>query len=60
MKSNIYEKFAEVLVEVGVNLQPGEVAVIQAETEHRDLVRELARVCYRKGARYVRVEYEDD
>lgn len=59
MRREIYRRFARVLVEVGADLRPGEIAVIQAEPEHRDLVLELARTCYRAGARYVWVEYED-
>lgn len=59
-RSLIYERFARVLVEVGADLRPGEAAVIQAEPKHRELVLRLARACYRAGARYVWVEYEDD
>lgn len=59
MRQDIYKRFAQVLVEVGADLRPGEAAVIQAEPEHRPLVLELAGACYRAGARYVWVEYED-
>lgn len=59
MRRDIYQRFARVLVEVGADLRPGEAAVIQAEPEHRELVLELAGACYRAGARYVWVEYED-
>lgn len=60
MNRDIYQKFARVLVEVGVNLQPGERAVIQALPEHMELVREIAVVCYQKGASYVRTDYIDE
>ena len=60
MNPSIYQKFSRVLVEVGVNLQPGETVIIQAEPEHQDLVRELTRTCYQCGARYVWTEYTDE
>ena len=60
MNQKIYEKFAHVLVEVGVNFQPGEIAVVQAEPEHQALVREVTRACYQCGARYVWIEYTDE
>lgn len=60
MNQSIYEKFARVLVEVGVNLQPGETAIIEASPGHCSLVREIAKVCYAKGARYVKAVYQDE
>jgi aminopeptidase len=52
-------RYARLAVEVGVNLQPGQLLRIAADPEHLDFVRELARVAYENGARYVEVSYRD-
>lgn len=59
MDQEIYSKFARVLVEAGANLQPGETLIIQAQPEEYRLVREIAAAAYRRGARFVKTEYED-
>jgi aminopeptidase len=51
--------YARLAVEVGLNLQPGQVLGINAFVEHAPFVRELTRAAYRAGARYVDVSYGD-
>ena len=56
---NRLERYAELIVRVGVNLQPGQTLFVNAQVEHVELVRALARAGYRAGARYVDVRYAD-
>ncbi len=53
------ERYAELAVEVGANLQPGQQLGILALVEHAPLVRALARTAYRHGAGYVDIVYTD-
>jgi aminopeptidase len=53
------ERYAELVVRVGANVQPGQEVFIVPEIEHRELARALARQAYRAGASYVQVVYAD-
>jgi aminopeptidase len=53
------ERYAELVVRVGANVQPGQELFVFANVEHRDLARALARQGYRAGASYVHVMYDD-
>jgi len=53
------ERYAELAVRVGANVQPGQELFIQALVEHAPLVRALTRQAYRAGASYVNVLYRD-
>src|SRR4051794_37120196 len=53
------ERYAELLVRVGANVQPGQEVVILAAPEHADTVRAVARAAYRAGARRVLPWYRD-
>jgi len=53
------EKYAELAVKVGANLQPGQDLFITAIVLHAPLVRALTRAGYAAGARYVDVLYTD-
>jgi aminopeptidase len=52
-------RYAELIVRVGVNLQPGQTLYVNAQVEHVELARALARAGYQAGARYVDVRYTD-
>ncbi|HSR26546.1 MAG TPA: aminopeptidase [Candidatus Eisenbacteria bacterium] len=54
------DRYAKRVIEVGINLQPGQDVLIDAAVEHALLVRRLARAAYSAGARYVDVCYRDD
>jgi aminopeptidase len=54
------ERYAELCVRVGANVQPGQAVYIQANVEHAPLVRALTRRSYEVGASYVHVYYVDD
>jgi aminopeptidase len=50
---------AELAVDFGANVQPGQIVYVQAEVGHEELVREIAAYAYRKGARFVDAAYFD-
>jgi aminopeptidase len=53
------ERYAELVVRVGANVQPGQEVFLFAAVEHCDLARALTRQAYRAGAAYVNVLYND-
>ncbi len=57
--SELLDRYAELVVRVGVNLEPGGEVVIEAMPEHAQLVRALVRAAYRAGASRADVNYED-
>ncbi|HZS30618.1 MAG TPA: aminopeptidase [Gaiellaceae bacterium] len=54
------ERYAELVVGLGANVQPGQEVFIVPSLEHRDLARALARAAYKAGASYVHVNYSDE
>jgi aminopeptidase len=62
------EKYAEVIVRVGLNLQPGQRLVIGAPSfgidgtplEAYPLVRKIVKTAYQAGAKYVGVNWDDE
>jgi aminopeptidase len=53
------QRYARLAIEVGVNLQPGQILGLNAGVEHLPLVRAIAEEAYRHGARYVDVQLTD-
>jgi aminopeptidase len=53
------ERYAELVVSVGANVQPGQEVFLFTAVEHHDLTRALTRQAYRAGAAYVNVLYND-
>ena len=45
------ERYADLAVRVGANVQPGQDVVLIAFVEHKDIARGVARAAYRAGAR---------
>jgi aminopeptidase len=54
-----HRNYANLLVETGLNLQPGQALRITAELAHRDLVRLVAEAAYGRGAKLVQVDWAD-
>ena len=52
-------RYARLVVEVGANVQPGQMVRVVAQPEHLDFVRAVAEVAYERGAKYVEVVYAD-
>ena len=58
--SQALQKYADVIVKVGINLRPGQRLFILAGIFDFPLVRLIAASAYRAGARYVDVLWEDE
>ena len=54
------QKYAELAVRVGVNIQPGQTLFINAPLPSAPLVREIAKKAYEAGAKHVHVEWSDE
>ncbi len=54
------ERYAELAVRIGANVQPGQQVFIHPELEHAELGRALARQAYKAGASFVHVLWADD
>jgi aminopeptidase len=52
-------RYAELIVCHGLNIQPGQILNISCELVHRRLATEVARAAYRRGAKYVAVDFYD-
>lgn len=59
MDGDILDRYAELIVSVGANVQPDQVFAIEASPEAAPLVQLLAEKAYDRGARYVDVFYFD-
>jgi aminopeptidase len=55
----LLEKYATLVVRVGVNVQPGQEVVINALPEQADAARAVAQEAYRVGASRVSITYDD-
>jgi aminopeptidase len=53
------ERYAELVVGIGANVQQGQLVDVVAGLEHAAFARTVARAAYRAGARYVDVRYVD-
>ena len=53
-------EYARLLVEVGLNVQPGQTPSIESDVEYAALTRQCVAACYDRGARNVVVNYGDD
>jgi aminopeptidase len=56
----VLDKYAEVAVSLGVNIQPGQSLVIRAPIDAYDFVRRAVKHAYLQGARFVTVDWADD
>ena len=53
-------EYAHLLVEVGLNLRPGQTPSIKSSVEYATLTRLCVEACYDRGAREVLVDWDDD
>ena len=53
------QRYAELIVRVGANVQPGQLVDVVAGPEHATIARAIARAAYAAGARYVDLRYVD-
>jgi aminopeptidase len=59
MDEELLDRYAELIVGFGANVQPDQVVAVEAPPEGAPLVRRIARRAYERGARYVDVVYFD-
>ncbi|TNF08796.1 MAG: aminopeptidase [Bacillota bacterium] len=59
-KQELINKLAKLAVRVGVNVQEGQIVVVRATTEVKELAREITEEAYKAGARHVFVQWSDD
>ena len=57
MDANLLDRYAELIVSVGANVQPDQILAVEALPVAQPLVTAVARRAYEKGARYVDVQY---
>jgi aminopeptidase len=58
-RQDLLDRYAHLVIRVGINLEPGREVAVRAMIEHAPLVRALVKAGYGAGARRVEVEYED-
>ncbi|UQZ85733.1 Aminopeptidase 2 [Paenibacillus konkukensis] len=54
------EKYAELVVKVGVNIQPGQVLFVESPLEAAPFTRKVVQKAYEAGAKYVQVAWDDE
>jgi aminopeptidase len=59
MDEGLLDRFADLIVSVGANVQPDQVVAVEALPEAQPLVHRIARLAYERGARFVDVQYFD-
>ncbi len=59
MNREIYEKYAQLLLKAGVNLQRGQNLLVKGEFVHMDFVNIIEEQAYKMGARYVEADFEN-
>jgi aminopeptidase len=59
VNEDLLDRYAELIVGFGANVQPDQVVAIEAALDAAPLVRRLTRLAYERGARYVDVVYFD-
>ena len=56
----LLQKYAKLAVKVGINIQKGQMLVVNSPVACYELTREIARSAYEEGASYVMVRWSDD
>jgi aminopeptidase len=59
-RADLIDRYAELVVRVAVNVQPGQVVAIRCLVEHVELARAVTEQAYKAGASRVVVEYLDN
>lgn len=55
----LMDKYAELAVRVGVNVEAGQNVIVEGYVEHAPFVRRLVEAAYKAGARHVEADYDD-
>lgn len=57
---NLKEKYADLLVRAGLNVQRNQIVVVRASVDMNEFVRLVVKACFQVGAKDVIVRYADD
>ena len=57
---NLLEKYADIAIKIGINLQPKQTLVINSPIECAEFVRIIASKAYEAGAKNVHVKWSDE
>lgn len=60
MNSEYLNKLASLVVSKGVNVQKGQIVIVNAPIEASELARQVVKECYKKGAGRVIMRYNDE
>lgn len=60
MNQELYHKYAELAVKIGVNLQKGQEVIVRASLNSAPFVREIVEQAYLNGAKRVSVDWSDE
>lgn len=60
MKKSMLRKYARLIAKVGANVQKDQPCLVYASTEQAEFVAMVVEECYKLGAKYVRVEWNND
>ena len=58
-RAEFHERSAAVVAHVGLSIQPGQEVYVRAPIETAEFVPHFVRAAYRRGAKYVHVDYSD-
>ncbi len=59
MMKKMFQKYAQLIVKTGVNVQPGQKVIVYADLDQKELVHEVVEASYQAGAKLVSVEWND-
>jgi aminopeptidase len=59
-RAELLDRYAELIVRIGANVQPGQDVRLASLVEHASITRAVAEHAYRAGARRVLLRYEDN
>lgn len=60
MNKKQISQYAQIVIDLGVNLQKGQDVIIQASTDNIPMAEELTRIAYEKGARHVEILWQNE
>lgn len=60
MNNNLLEKYAQLIVKTGINIQRGQILVISSPVECASFARMIAEIAYKEGAKDVVMNWRDE
>ena len=60
ISQNLLQKYADLIVRTGANVQPGQVVQLTVAVEQHEFAAMIIEACYKAGARKVNVDWTSD